>query len=76
MHVLQATPEMHTMGKFLMELCLPDYTTLEFLPSQIAAAALCLTMKMYKAGEWVCVMRILIVLCACKVNIPILSQAV
>lgn len=48
----QVTPEIHTMGKFLMELCLPDYKALQFLPSQQAAAALYLAMKVYDAGDW------------------------
>ena len=44
---------MHTMGKFLLELCLPDYSMLEFHPSLLAAAALYLAMKVYHCGEWV-----------------------
>ena len=50
---LQATPEIHTMAKFLMELCLTEYSMLCFLPSHLAAAALNLAMKAYSAGEWV-----------------------
>ena len=50
---LQATPEIHTMAKFLMELCLSEYSMLHFLPSHLAAAALNLAMKAYSAGEWV-----------------------
>ena len=44
---------MHTMAKFLMEICLPDYSMLEYLPSQIAAAALYISNKLYSDGEWV-----------------------
>ena len=44
---------MHTMGKFLLELCLPDYSMLEFHPSLLAAAALYLSIKIYHCGEWV-----------------------
>lgn len=47
-----ATPEIHTMAKFLMELCLPEYSMLEYVPSQIAASALYLSLKLHKAGEW------------------------
>ena len=56
MILFQATPEMHTMGKFLLELCLPDYSMLEFHPSLLAAAALYLAMQVYHTGEWVCVL--------------------
>ena len=41
------------MAKFLMELCLPEYSMLEFHPSKIAAAALYISMQLYGAGEWV-----------------------
>lgn len=44
---------MHTMGKFVMELCLPDYSMLEFHPSLLAAAALYFAMQVYHGGEWV-----------------------
>lgn len=46
---------MHTMGKFLLELCLPDYSMLEFHPSLLAAAALYLAMQVYHTGDWVCI---------------------
>ena len=52
-HSPQATPEIHTMAKFFMELCLTEYSMLRFLPSHLAAAALNLAMKAYSAGEWV-----------------------
>lgn len=45
---------MHTMGKFLLELCLPDYAMLEFHPSLLAAAALYIAMQVYRKGDWVC----------------------
>lgn len=48
----EATPEIHTMAKFLMELTLPEYSALEYVPSQLAAAALCLALKIYSAGDW------------------------
>ena len=41
------------MAKFLMELCLQDYSMLQYLPSQQAASALYLSIKMYDAGDWV-----------------------
>ena len=44
---------MHTMGKFLMELCLQDYTMLQYLPSQQAAAALYFSIKIYDTKDWV-----------------------
>lgn len=44
---------MHTMAKFLMEICLTDYSMLEYLPSQIAAAALYISNKLYSDGQWV-----------------------
>ena len=40
------------MAKFLIELCLPDYAVLHFLPSQQAAAALWVTMKLHGVGSW------------------------
>ena len=46
------TPEMYSMAKFLMELCLLDYAVLHFPPSQQAAAALWLTMKLHGVGSW------------------------
>jgi len=48
------------MAKFLMELCVTEYSMLQFLPSHIAAAALNLAMKAYNAGEWVSTVHILI----------------
>ena len=44
---------MHTMAKFLMEMCLTDYSMLEYLPSQIAASALYISNKLYSDGQWV-----------------------
>ena len=50
------------MGKFLLELCLPDYSMLEFHPSLLAAAALYLAMQVYRSGDWVCMLVIIILL--------------
>ena len=47
-----ATPEMHTMAKFIMEMCLPDFSMLAFVPSLQAASALYLAIRIYKAGDW------------------------
>nr|ACN54752.1 cyclin B [Scylla paramamosain] len=42
----------HTLAKYLMELCLPEYTMCHFKASVIAAAALCLTLKLLDGGDW------------------------
>ena len=47
------------MGKFLLELCLPDYTMLEFHSSLLAAAALYIAMQVYHTGDWVCTLVML-----------------
>lgn len=52
-NIVQATPEIHTMAKFLMELCLPDYNMLEFHPSKLSAAALFLSIKICGDRQWV-----------------------
>ncbi|KXJ27183.1 G2/mitotic-specific cyclin-B [Exaiptasia diaphana] len=44
--------EKHTMAKYLMEVTLPDYTSVKFLPSEIAAAALCLALKLIDKSSW------------------------
>ena len=46
----------HTMAKFLMELSLMDYSMLHYLPSQVAASALSLAMRLYSSdtsSQWV-----------------------
>ena len=45
---------MHTVAKYLMELTLPEAEFSSFVPSQVAAAALYLTMKLLGRGSWVC----------------------
>lgn len=43
----------HTLAKYLMELTLPDYSFVQYDPSEIAAAALCASMKLLqKDAEW------------------------
>ena len=50
---VQATPEIHTMAKFLTELCLQEYGMLQFTPSKQAAAALYLSMKLAdSSAQW------------------------
>ncbi|XP_030044574.1 G2/mitotic-specific cyclin-B2 isoform X2 [Microcaecilia unicolor] len=44
--------EQHTLAKYLMELTLVDYDMVHFLPSEIAAAALCLSQKVLGQGTW------------------------
>ena len=48
----EVTPEIHTMAKFLMELCLVDYDMLKYLPSMIMSSALCLSIKLYGVSSW------------------------
>ncbi|XP_053575316.1 G2/mitotic-specific cyclin-B2-like [Bombina bombina] len=47
-----ADAEQHTLAKYLMELTLLDYDMVHFRPSEIAAAALCLTQKILNKGTW------------------------
>ncbi|XP_071844621.1 G2/mitotic-specific cyclin-B-like [Apostichopus japonicus] len=43
----------HTLAKYLMELTLPDYTFVMYDPSEIAAAALCASMRLLEdEAEW------------------------
>lgn len=48
----QAEPETHNMAKYFMELMLVDYESTKFLPSEKAAAALCLALKLLDDSEW------------------------
>ena len=41
------------MAKYFMELMLVDYESTKFLPSEKAAAALCLALKLLDDSEWV-----------------------
>ncbi|XP_063933543.1 G2/mitotic-specific cyclin-B-like [Zophobas morio] len=50
--VADADPLTHTMAKYLMELTLPYTDSLRFLPSMIAASALCLARMMLHSGGW------------------------
>ncbi|XP_053555676.1 G2/mitotic-specific cyclin-B1-like [Bombina bombina] len=42
----------HTLAKYLMELVMGDYDMVHIPPSQVAAAALCLALKVLDGGEW------------------------
>ncbi|CAD7689965.1 unnamed protein product [Nyctereutes procyonoides] len=44
--------EQHTLAKYLMELSMLDYDMVHFPPSQIAAGAFCLALKILDNGEW------------------------
>ncbi|KAJ8391595.1 hypothetical protein AAFF_G00087360 [Aldrovandia affinis] len=44
--------ETHTMAKYLMELTLTDYDMLHYHPSEIAAAALCLSQLVVDGTKW------------------------
>lgn len=44
--------EQHALAKYLTELTMPDYEKVHFPPSQIAAEAFCLALKILDNGEW------------------------
>ncbi|CAD7675393.1 unnamed protein product [Nyctereutes procyonoides] len=44
--------EQHILAKYLMELSMLDYDMVHFPPSQIAAGAFCLALKILDNGEW------------------------
>ncbi|XP_061463441.1 G2/mitotic-specific cyclin-B1 [Rhineura floridana] len=48
----EADIQQHTLAKYLMELSLVDYEMVHYSPSQIAAAAFCLSTKVLDEGEW------------------------
>lgn len=50
---MQVDVELHTLAKYLMELTMLDYDMVHFAPSQIAAGAFCLALKILDNGEWV-----------------------
>ncbi|KFM81174.1 G2/mitotic-specific cyclin-B, partial [Stegodyphus mimosarum] len=43
---------MHTLAKYLMEIALLEYELAHYRPSQLAAAALCLSLKLLTKSEW------------------------
>lgn len=48
----EVTAEQHSLAKYLTELVMVDYEMVHYPPSQIAAAASCLSMKVLNAGDW------------------------
>nr|AAC35952.1 cyclin B [Dreissena polymorpha] len=48
----QVDASKHTLAKYLMELTIVEYDMVQYLPSQIAAAALCLSMKLLGDCKW------------------------
>lgn len=53
----QASVELYMLAKYLMELTLVDYDMVHYNPSEIAAAALCLSQKVFLQGCWVSLNR-------------------
>ncbi|XP_071774861.2 G2/mitotic-specific cyclin-B1 [Centroberyx gerrardi] len=50
--VYEVTAEQHTLAKYFLELTMVDYEMVHIPPSQVASAALALTLKVLNAGEW------------------------
>ncbi|XP_018429984.1 PREDICTED: G2/mitotic-specific cyclin-B1-like [Nanorana parkeri] len=48
----EVTAEQHSLAKYLMELVMVDYEMVHYPPSQIAAAASRLSMKVFNGGDW------------------------
>ncbi|XP_072275355.1 G2/mitotic-specific cyclin-B1-like [Pyxicephalus adspersus] len=48
----EVTAEQHSLAKYLMELIMVDYEMVHYPPSQIAAAASYLSMKVFNGGNW------------------------
>lgn len=49
----QVDPTKHTLAKYLMELTITDYESVQYTPSQIAAGALCLSIRTLDGdGDW------------------------
>ncbi|XP_041369719.1 G2/mitotic-specific cyclin-B-like [Gigantopelta aegis] len=42
----------HTLAKYLMELTITEYDMVQYLPSEIAAAALCLSIRLMDDSKW------------------------
>ncbi len=49
----QVNANTHSLAKYLMELTIVDYECAHMAPSLIAAAALCLSLKLLDEGDWV-----------------------
>lgn len=52
------TLETHTLARYICESTLQDYQFIGVRPSEIAAAAMYLTLRMKKLGDWVCVSNV------------------
>ena len=50
---LQVDPDTHQLAKYLMELTITEYSMVHYKPSEIAAGALALAMRVLDNGEWV-----------------------
>ncbi|XP_068120438.1 G2/mitotic-specific cyclin-B1 [Hyperolius riggenbachi] len=50
--IAKVEASLHTLAKYLMELAMLDYDMVHFRPSQVAAAAFCLSQKVLGDGEW------------------------
>lgn len=63
----QADVEKHTLAKYLMELTLLDYDMVHYHPSEIAAAALCLSQLLLDELNWVscCLLAIIGIFMGC-----------
>ncbi|CAI9610778.1 unnamed protein product [Staurois parvus] len=48
----EVTAEQHSLAKYLTELVMVDYEMVHYPPSQIAAAASCLSLKVLNGGDW------------------------
>jgi hypothetical protein len=51
----EATELQHTLAKYFIELSLHDAEFASMDPSYLAASSLCLSFKILKAAEWVCI---------------------
>ncbi|XP_075432244.1 G2/mitotic-specific cyclin-B1-like [Ascaphus truei] len=50
--IMEVDSELHLLAKYLMELVMVDYNMVHIPPSQVAAAAFCLALKVLGVGEW------------------------
>jgi len=50
--ICQVTAQQHTLAKYFMELTMVDYDMVHIPPSQLASAAMALTLKVFKCGQW------------------------
>ena len=48
----------HSLAKYLMELTIVDYDMCHIHPSTIAAAALCMSIRLLDGGDWVSTVNI------------------